>query len=113
MTSQEALKLLTAIRNVDPEMPVAQAMCLFVIAQEEEGLSLTELSKKVGIGMATASRYVASLNNMTRYRTEGLKFVESFENPLERRKKIIRLTTRGKIAVRKILGEENANIQTR
>lgn len=110
MTTHEVLKLLSGIRQVDPEMPVAQAMCLFVIAQAEEGLSLTELSKKVGIGMATASRYVASLNNITRYKTEGLRLVESFENPLERRKKVIRLTTRGKIAIRKILGEQNANI---
>lgn len=110
MTPHEALKLLTGIRQVDPEMPIAQAMCLFVIAQEKEGLSLTELSRKVGIGMATASRYVASLNKMTRYRTEGLKLVESFEDPLERRKKIIRLTPKGQIALRNILGEQNANI---
>lgn len=110
MTTHEALKLLNGIRQVDPEMPLAQAMCLFVIAEKDEGLSLTELSKKVGIGMATASRYVASLNNITRYKTEGLRLVESFEDPMERRKKIIRLTPKGKIALRKILGEKNADI---
>lgn len=110
MTPSKALRFLEGIRQLDPEMPLGQVMCYLVIAQEKDGLSLTELARKVGIGMATASRYVASLNNMTRYRTEGLKLVESFEDPLERRKKIIRLTTKGQITLRKILGEKNADI---
>lgn len=113
MQTQEAFRLLSGIQRVDPEMPLQQVMCLLVIAQSEEGLSLTDVAKKVGISLTTASRYVSALGKTTRHRTEGLNFIESFEDPMERRKKIIRITTKGKIALRNILGEDYADIQTR
>lgn len=86
-------------------MPLSQAKCLFIVAKEEEGMSLSDIAKKAGIGLATASRYIGALGNINRHKEEGLKLIESFEDPMERRKKIIRLTVKGKIAIRKILGE--------
>lgn len=105
MKVEEAIRLLTGISAIDHEMPLGQAKCLFVIAQAEDGLSLTDISKKAGIGLATASRNVGALGNINRKREEGLRLIEAFEDPMERRKKIIRLTPKGKIAIRKILGE--------
>lgn len=113
MHTKEAIQLLSAVQRIDPEMPLQQLLCLLVISESEEGMSLTDVSKKVGIGLATASRYVSALGKVTRHRTEGLNFIESFEDPMERRKKIIRMTMKGKIALRNILGENRANIQTR
>jgi len=110
MTIKDALKLLYGIQKVDPEMPLQQVMCLFVIAQEKEGISLTDLANKVGIGLASASRYVGSLGKINRHREEGFNFIEAYEDPMERRKKIIRVTTKGKIAIRKMLGESDANL---
>lgn len=105
MQVDDALKFVSGIHRIEPEMPLQQVMCLLVIAKEDEGISLTELSKKVGIGLATASRYVAGLGQINRHKTEGLNFVEAREDPMERRKKIIRLTLKGEIALRNILGE--------
>lgn len=105
MNVDEAYKLLDGIKEVDPEMPISQMMCLLVVSKSEDGMSLTDVSKKVGISLATASRYIGSLGRMNRHHKEGLNFVESFEDPMERRKKIIRLTTKGKIALKNILGE--------
>lgn len=105
MTVDDAIKLLSGISAVDPEMPLGQAKCLFIIAKEEEGLSLTDIAKKAGIGLATASRNIAALGKINRKREEGLKLIESFEDPMERRKKIIRLTPKGRTAIRNILGE--------
>jgi DNA-binding MarR family transcriptional regulator len=113
MQTQEAFRLLSGIQRVDPEMPLQQVMCLLVIAEAEEGLSLTDVAKKVGISLTTASRYVSALGKLNRHRTEGLKYIESHEDPMERRKKIIRITTKGKIALRNILGEDYANLHTR
>lgn len=110
MTIKDALKLLYGIQKVDPEMPLQQVMCLFVIAQEKEGISLTDLANKVGIGLASASRYVGALGKINRHREEGFNFIEAYEDPMERRKKIIRVTTKGKIAIRKMLGESDANL---
>lgn len=113
MQTHQALSMLSGVQKIDPEMPLQQVMCLLVIAQSEDGLSLTDVAKKVGISLTTASRYVSALGKTTRHRTEGLNFIESFEDPMERRKKIIRITTKGKIALRNILGEDYADIQTR
>lgn len=105
MKVEDAIRLLTGISAIDQEMPLGQAKCLFIIAQAEDGLSLTDISKKAGIGLATASRNVGALGNINRKREEGLRLIEAFEDPMERRKKIIRLTQKGKIAIRNILGE--------
>jgi DNA-binding MarR family transcriptional regulator len=111
--TSDAIKILSGIQRIDPEMPLQQALCLFVIAEAEDGLSLTDLAKKVGIALATASRYVGALGKMNRHHTAGLNFIESHEDPMERRKKVIKITIKGKSALRTILGENHADIQTR
>lgn len=110
---EEAVKFLSAARQLNQEMPLQQLLCLLIIAEQKEGMSLSEVAKKAGIGLATASRYVASLGKINRHREEGLNFVEAYENPMERRQKIIRLTTKGKIALKKMLGGEYADLSTR
>lgn len=105
MTSEDALRFLSGVHKIDPEMPLQQIMCLLVISEHQEGLSLTELSNKVGLRLATASRYVSELGKMNRRREEGLNLVESYENPMERRQKIIRITTKGRITLHNLLGE--------
>jgi DNA-binding MarR family transcriptional regulator len=110
MPLQDYLKFIQGVSRIEPEMPLQQLHCLLIISQADEGLSLTELAQKVGITLATASRYVAALGKQNRHREEGLNLVEAFEDPMERRKKIIRLTTKGKIAVQKLVGELNANL---
>lgn len=106
----DCLRLLSEVQKIDPEMPLQQLMCLLVIAESNEGMSLTEVANKVGVGLATASRYVGSLGKINRRREEGLKFIEAYEDPMERRKKIIRLTPKGKAIVKQILGESHANL---
>lgn len=113
MPLHDYLKFIRGIVRIESEMPLQQLHCLLVIAQADEGLSLTEIAQKVGIGLATASRYVAALGKQNRHREEGLLLVESFEDPMERRKKIIRLTTKGKAALNKLIGELNADIPAR
>lgn len=105
MSYELALRILTGIAAIDSEMPLQQARCLFIVAQSQDGMSLSEIAKKAGIGLATASRYIGALGKINRHREEGLQLIESFEDPMERRKKIIRLTSKGRIAIRKILGD--------
>lgn len=110
MPLQDYLKFIQGIAKLESEMPLQQLHCLLVISQAEDGLSLTDLAQKVGIGLATASRYVAALGKQNRHREEGLLLVEAFEDPMERRKKIIRLTPKGRIAIQKLVGELNADL---
>lgn len=104
MTLDQVNTLLTRISALEPEMPLQQIRCLFVVAESEEGMSLSDIAKKVGIGLATASRHIGALGKINRRKEEGLQLIESFEDPMERRKKIIRLTPKGRVAIRNILG---------
>jgi DNA-binding MarR family transcriptional regulator len=104
------IRFLQMAVQIDAEMPLQQLHCLLVIAEAKEGLSLTDLAKKVGIGLATASRYVGALGNINRRREEGLKLIEAFEDPMERRKKIIRLTKKGMITTEKLVGVKHADL---
>ena len=105
MTLQEVNRLLESVAAIHHEMPLQQARCLFIIATSEEGMSLSDIAKKAGIGLATASRYIGALGKTNRKREEGLQLIESFEDPMERRRKVIRLTTKGRATVRRIIGE--------
>lgn len=99
----DAVELVYRLREMSGDMPIAQAYCLLLIALYE-GLSLKELAQRADIGMASASRYVSMFSGTARPGEPGLGLVEAVEDPLERRKKIIKLTPKGKTAVSKILG---------
>jgi DNA-binding MarR family transcriptional regulator len=109
------LSLLGQLRALDPDMPMAQAYCLFLISRDE-GLSLKELAHRADIGMASASRYVSQFGESVVPGRKGLGLVLAKEDPLERRKKIITLTPKGRQVVGKILagqqgrGGKHANL---
>lgn len=110
---KDAIQLIQGISKIEAEMPLQQLHVLLLIAEAGEGTSLTDLARSAGIGLATASRYVSALGKQNRHREEGLLLVESFEDPMERRKKIIRLTAKGKAALMKLIGDLNANLPAR
>ena len=110
---KDAIQLIHGISKIESEMPLQQLHILLLIAKAGEGTSLTDLAKEAGIGLATASRYVSALGKQNRHRQEGLLMVESFEDPMERRKKIIRLTEKGRIALNKLIGDLNAYLPKR
>lgn len=114
MKLEEILRCVNELRRVDSEMPLPQVHCLFLLAKAgEEGLSLTELAQQADIAMATASRYIGNLGKINRFKEEGFKLVEAFEDPMERRRKIIRLTGKGKALIYRITGDTHANIPQR
>lgn len=104
----QILRNLEVLRGLDADMPMAQAHCLVLIAKHE-GLSLKDLADKAQIGMASASRYVSFFGKPSASGKKGLGLVVAVEDPLERRKKTITLTGRGRAVVNQLLGVANAN----
>lgn len=105
MTLNAALGFLGRFRILNSDMPMAQAHCLLLIAKNE-GLSLKELAQYAKVKMATASRYVSQLSAAAAPGQPGLGLVVAREDPMERRKKIIALTPKGKATVDKLLGDK-------
>jgi len=89
------VRVLEALRLLDPDLPIQYALSFLTIAQNE-GLSIRDLSERLGIAQSSASRNVAALSKWHSFGKEGHDLVQAEEDPRERRRKIITLTDKGR-----------------
>jgi DNA-binding MarR family transcriptional regulator len=89
------LKMIEIFRHLDIEMPVGQ-IAFFLNAAKLEGSSLREISDAAGTKITTASRYLSNLGSRNRFRQEGLGLLDAYENPENRRQKVVVLTDQGR-----------------
>ena len=101
------VRVLEALRRLDPDLPIQYALSFLTIAQNE-GLSIRDLSERLGIAQSSASRNVAALSRWHSFGKAGHDLVQAEEDPRERRRKIITLTDKG----RALATELSALIQT-
>lgn len=94
------LDVLEEFRSVYSEMPAQQqAVFLYVAAREAEGgdpPTMLELCKTMGFSQSSASRNVAALSQWHRLGKPGLDLMVAAEDPAERRRKILKLTPKGR-----------------
>ena len=97
----EFLVLLRELQKIDPEFPLQYAICLAEISIHE-GISLTALSARTGMPLSTISRIVGALS---KHRQKGAPYglIRAAISPLERRKKELYLTARGKAVMDSIV----------
>ena len=102
------LNVLETLRQIDSEFPLQYSICLAQISMEE-GMSLTELSQKMGLGLSTVSRIVGALS---KYRQNGNPYglIELKISPEERRKKAIYLTPKGRDVLAQIYKALDAGV---
>jgi DNA-binding MarR family transcriptional regulator len=87
------------------------AVSFLMIAEGETpdgGLSVTELSNKGGFALSSASRYVQALAELDRHRRPGHDLVSDQVDPMERRRKVLKLTPKGKrilAQIKRVLGD--------
>lgn len=87
---------LEQFRILHPEMPTQMVMTFLFIAQHE-GCSVREIEGALGISQSSASRNAAALGNLTAFKKPGYGLVEAKADPMELRRKILRLTPKGKM----------------
>lgn len=94
------ISLLQALQEIDSEFPLQYAICLGHIALNE-GLSLTDLSRKSGMPLSTVSRTIGALSDQRRYGT-AYGLVNAVVSNRERRRKELYLTRRGHSLIRSL-----------
>jgi DNA-binding MarR family transcriptional regulator len=94
------LAILREFQIIDGEFPIQYAICLLEISREE-GRSLTYLSEKTGMPLSTVSRIIGALSE---HRQKGQPFglVEVQTSKIERRRKELCLTAKGKAIVERL-----------
>ncbi|WP_114393383.1 MarR family winged helix-turn-helix transcriptional regulator [Oleisolibacter albus] len=95
------VRVLGAFRTLDPDLPIQYALSFLTIAQNE-GLSIRDLSERLGIAQSSASRNVAALSKWHSFGKAGHDLVQAEEDPRERRRKIITLTDKGRELARQL-----------
>lgn len=87
-------EILKRFRDFDQEMQMQTAQTFIAVAMHP-GINMTELSEKAGISQASCSRNVSALSRVHRLNKPGMDLVVATEDPMERRRKIVRLTPKG------------------
>ena len=86
----ECIKAVRAIGNLSPS-----ALQILVTVALEPGISMPELEKKANVSQASCSRNVALLSEIHRLGKPGLGLIVATEDPIFRRRKVVRLTEKG------------------
>lgn len=89
------LAALELFRTIDPEMQAQTVAVFCVVAKENEPVSMSTIKKQLGIAQSSVSRNVALLGEMNRHGREGPNLVQAWENPVNRREKLVELTPAG------------------
>ncbi|KAB7627695.1 winged helix DNA-binding protein [Alkalilimnicola sp. S0819] len=76
-------------------MPLQMAVA-FMLIVNYEGLTMKELCERLGISQSSTSRNVAALSKYHRLNRPGLDLVRATEDPMERRRKLVHLTSKGR-----------------
>jgi DNA-binding MarR family transcriptional regulator len=104
-TTPEQRRVLTAqlnalkpFRKYRETMPL-QYVTAFLLVATEENLNVTEYAKRAGISQSLMTRHLADLGEVNRYHETGFGLVEAYDDLMDRRNRLIRLSIKGKHVV--------------
>lgn len=89
------IKALAPFKNLRGTMPL-QYVTAFLLVASEESLNVSEYAKRAGTSQSLMSRHIADLSEVNRHHKPGFGLLEQFGDIVDRRNRLIRLTTKGK-----------------
>ena len=95
------IKFVSMFREMDADLPLT-TVAVFLTVVKNENMTMKEMSKFLNISQSSCSRNVAYLSQYHRLHKPGLNLLVSREDPMERRRKIVRLTSKGRRFVEKL-----------
>ena len=99
---KQAIALIQLFREQQHDIHPQAALCFLYVAYHGE-IYQKDLADILEISQASVSRNVALLSRWNRLREQGPDLLENYEDQFERRKKIVRLTAKGKKFVQQII----------
>jgi len=90
-------KFMAEFRKLDNEIQAQTVQTFLAIAMsKKEKVPMADLLETIGVSQASCSRNVAFFTDWTRKKVKGPNLLASKEDPMERRRKLVYLTPKGK-----------------
>ena len=92
------LKIIEEMLKFDTQIE-AQAIAVFLFVAVhggKDGVAMQTISENLDIAQSSVSRNVYKLSDINRHKKTVIGLLEAFEDPMERRRKIVRLTAKGR-----------------
>lgn len=106
MAVETLLRIVSRFRGLDPDISFSVAHVFLLVAHAgDDGISLTDIADKAGLGLSTVSRHAAYLGKINRHHEEGLQIIQTHEDPMERRRRLATLTGKGKAFMNQLMKE--------
>lgn len=106
------LKVIERFREVDAEMQIQAVAVLMKVGKHSVPIKMADIAEELGLSQSTISRNVAYLGDWNRHKAKGHGLLEAFEDPMERRRKLVRLTAKGKRFLKGIVDMWNSSYPT-
>lgn len=97
-TVKSMFNALKPFRKVRETIPL-QYVITFLIVAAEENQNVSTYATRAGISQSLMTRHLSDLGSVNRYHEEGFGLVEAYEDLMDRRNRLIRLTAKGKSVV--------------
>jgi DNA-binding MarR family transcriptional regulator len=75
-------------------MPL-QYVTAFLLVATEENLNVTEYAKRAGTSQSLMTRHLMDLGVVNRHHKKGFGLVEAYDDPVDRRNRLVHLTLKG------------------
>jgi DNA-binding MarR family transcriptional regulator len=95
------VSLLRALSSLDKNFPLPYSVFLLEVARNE-GCSLGDLQKATGMPLSTLSRILWALSTRRQNGAEPYRLIEQDYAPNNRRRKVIRLSRRGRAFISRV-----------
>ena len=79
-------------------MPL-QYVTAFLLVATEEHLNVTEYAKRAGTSQSLMTRHLMDLGEVNRYHEPGFGLLEAYDDLMDRRNRLMRLSAKGKHVV--------------
>ncbi len=89
---------LRPFRSVRETMPLQYVTAFLLVAQDEHQ-NVTEYAKRAGTSQSLMTRHLADIGEVNRYHEEGMGLVEAYDDLMDRRNRLVRLSAKGKHVV--------------
>ena len=92
------LKIIEEMRKFDNQIEAQAIAVFFFVAthSKTEGIAMQTISEQLDMAQSSVSRNCYKLADVNRHKKTGIGLVQTFEDPMERRRKLVSLTAKGK-----------------